>query len=472
MTSSILENKVFDEIKIGDSAQLVRRLTRRDVELFAVASGDLNPSHLDETFASDPRFQGVVAHNLLSGALISAVLGTQLPGPGTVYLEQDLKFLHLIRPDDTLTVRVTVRTKDASTKRVVLDCIGTNQDGREVIAGTAHVIAPTKKFKAAVEMPSLRPTEHDNLRLLIEQTKHLPPLCTAVVHPCDQNSLQGALDAASEGLIVPILVGPEAKIRATAEACGASLAGIDILSVPHSHAAADKAVELARTGKVGAIMKGSLHSDEILGAIISREGGLRTDRRMSHVFAMDVPTYKWPLLITDAALNILPGLLDKRDICQNAIDLAHDLGMELPRVAILAAAETVSATMPATLDAAALCKMAERGQITGGLLDGPLAFDNAINAEAARVKGIISPVAGQADVLVVPNIESGNMLVKQLDYLAAAESAGIVLGARVPVMLTSRADKAHARLASAALAVLSAAGAARRLASQIAAGKA
>jgi len=272
--------------------------------------------------------------------------------------------------------------------------------------------------------------------------------------------------AAQEGLIVPILVGPESKIRAVAEAAHISLSNYEIVPAPYSHAAAAQAVALAREGKVDALMKGSLHTDELMSAVVDHEHGLRTDRRMSHVYVMDAPSYKWPLLITDAALNIAPSLTDKFYICQNAIYLAHDLGLVEPKVALLAATETVNENMPATIDAAALCKMAERGQINGGILDGPLAFDNAISFEAAKIKGIVSAVAGQADILVVPCIEAGNMLAKELDYLAAAESAGIVLGARVPIILTSRADNTCSRVVSAALAILTLAGEKARLAAK------
>jgi phosphotransacetylase len=279
----------------------------------------------------------------------------------------------------------------------------------------------------------------------------LSPVPTAVAHPCEETALAGAMEAAEKGLITPILVGPEAKIREVAAAHGIALGSTRIVDTSHSHASAAKAVELVRTGEAELLMKGSLHSDELLGAVVARETGLRTGRRISHVFIMDVPTYHKVLLVTDAAINIAPTLEDKVDIVQNAIDLAIVLGVQTPKVAILAAVETVTSKMPSTIDAAALCKMADRGQITGGLLDGPLAFDNAISADAARIKQIESPVAGRADILLVPDLESGNMLAKQLQYLAGAGSAGIVLGARVPIVLTSRADPVRDRLASTAV---------------------
>ena len=288
----------------------------------------------------------------------------------------------------------------------------------------------------------------------LTKCRHLDPVPTAVAHPCDQSSLAGAFEAAAEGLITPILVGPEAKIRDVAVRHGIDLGNTRIVDAAHSHESAAKAVALVRQGEAELIMKGSLHSDEVLGAVVSRESGLRTARRISHVFIMDVPTYHKVLLVTDAAINISPTLEDKVDICQNAIDLAVTLGVATPKVAILAAVETVNSKMPATIDAAALCKMADRGQITHGLLDGPLAFDNAISKEAAQIKGIRSEVAGDPDILLAPDLEAGNILAKQLTFLANADSAGIVLGARVPIILTSRADSVRARSASCAVAML------------------
>jgi phosphate acetyltransferase len=287
---------------------------------------------------------------------------------------------------------------------------------------------------------------------LLAAAQGLAPLLTAVVHPCDALSLGGALEAAKKKLVTPLLVGPEKKMRAAAEAAHLSLDGIELVDVAHSHAAAACAVHMVRQGRAKAIMKGAQHTDELMTAVVDKEKGLRTARRMSHVFAMDIPSYSKPLLISDAAINIYPDLDAKKDIVQNAIDLAVALGIKEPKVAILSAVETVYPKIPSTIDAAALCKMLDRGQIVGGILDGPLAFDNAISAEAAKAKGIKSPVAGDPDILIVPDLESGNMLVKQLDYLAGAEAAGIVIGARVPIMLTSRADDVPSRLASAALA--------------------
>jgi phosphotransacetylase len=291
---------------------------------------------------------------------------------------------------------------------------------------------------------------------LLERCRSLEAVPTAVAHPCEETALAGPLEAGARGLIRPILVGPAAKIQEIAKKSGLKLDGAKIVDVPHSHAAAAKAVELVRQGEAELLMKGSLHTDELLGAVIARETGLRTGRRLSHVFIMDVPTYHKVLIVTDAAINIAPTLDEKVDICQNAIDFVVSISVKKPKVAILAAVETVNSKMPATIDAAALCKMADRKQITGGILDGPLAFDNAISKDAAKIKGIDSEVAGDPDILLVPDLESGNMLAKQLSFLANADSAGLVLGARVPIILTSRADSVRSRIASCAVAVLAA----------------
>src|SRR5512145_2389878 len=296
--------------------------------------------------------------------------------------------------------------------------------------------------------------QHEKYQRLIDAAKALPPVATAIVHPCDESSLSGAVDAAKLGLIRPILVGPKVKIQAVAAKLKLDIAGYEIVDAPHSHGAAAKAVELVRNGKAEALMKGSLHTDELMAEVVKRDTGLRTARRISHCFVMDVPSYEYALIISDAAVNIAPTLKDKVDIVQNAIDLAHALRQPEVRVAILSAMETVNPDVPSTIEAAALCKMADRGKITGGILDGPLALDNAINLEAAAIKKIASPVAGRANVLIVPDLEAGNMLAKSLSFLAKADSAGIVLGAKVPIMLTSRADSVMARLASCAVASL------------------
>jgi len=451
-----IENKTFDEIKVGDSAELTRKLKTEDIELFAVMSGDVNPAHVDDEYAKSDMFHKVIAHGMWGGALISAVLGTELPGPGTIYLNQTLSFRSPVGLGDTVTVRVTVKEKLTDGKRLKLECTCINQDGKTVIEGEAEVLAPTQKVhRPRTVLPEVHLHEHGaRYKELIAATHHLEAIRTAVIHPCDEVSLTGALEARSQGLIDPILVGPKTKIIATAEAAQLSIDDLELVDAPHSHAAAQTGVELVRKGAAQAIMKGKLHTNELMEAIVDHDRGLRTERRMSHIFAFDVPTYPKALFITDAAINIYPDLAAKRDIVQNAIDLVQALGVAVPKVAILSAVETIDPKILSTVDASALCKMADRGQITGGVLDGPLAFDNAVSKAAAAIKGIASNVAGDADILVTPDLEAGNMLAKQLIYLAGAESAGIVLGARVPIILTSRADGVLSRLASCALAQL------------------
>jgi len=451
-----IENRTFDELQPGETASLVRTLTHKDIQLFAIMSGDVNPAHVDEAFAKSDMFHKVVAHGMWGGALISTVLGTQLPGPGAIYLEQSLRFRRPIGLGDTITVSVRVLSKNEETKRVIFDCRAVNGQGLEVITGTAEVIAPTEKIsRPRVVMPDVYLRRKGRCHeLLIELTRGMKPIRTAVVHPVDAPSLLGAVEAARAGLIIPVLVGPEHRIRAAAELAQLDLTPYKIAPTEHSDAAAALAVSMARHGTVGALMKGALHTDELMRAVLDDERGLHTARRMSHVFVVDAPDYPRPLFITDAAINVAPTLTDKRDIVQNAIDLAHVLRISEPRVAILSAVETVSERLRSTVDAAGLCKMADRGQITGGIVDGPLDFDSAVSDEAAKTKGIVSTVAGRADVFVVPDIEAGNMLAKQLEYLAEAQIAGIVLGARVPIVLTSRSDKTVARLASCAIALL------------------
>lgn len=451
-----IENKTYDELQIGDSAHIVRTLTGQDIALFAAMSGDVNPAHMDEEFAKDDMFHKVIGHGMWGGALISAVLGTVLPGPGAIYVNQSLKFLRPVGVGDIITTKVSVAEKLAK-GRVILECLCSNQHGDAVISGKAEVIAPSEKVKRQrIAPPDIALYQKGaRFRAMLALAQQSPPLRTAVVHPVDSASLLGAAEAQEANLIEPILVGPEKRIRAAADAAEIDLSNFEIVDVEHSHAAAEEAVRLVRAGRAEALMKGALHTDELLSAALA-ENGLRSGRRMSHIFALDVPSYHKTLFITDAAINIYPTLSDKKDIVQNAIDLCRKLKIESPKVAILSAVETVDPKIKSTLEAAALCKMAERGQITGGELDGPLAFDNAISKNAAEAKHIRSHVAGDADILVAPDLEAGNMIAKQLIYLAGAEAAGIVLGARAPIMLTSRSDGPDARRASAALAVLAA----------------
>ncbi|BBC73957.1 enoyl-CoA hydratase [Altererythrobacter sp. B11] len=450
-----IENRTFDELKLGDSASISRTLTAEDIKLFALVSGDVNPAHLDPDYAATDMFHRVIAHGMWGGGLISAVLGTQLPGPGTIYLDQSFRFRRPVGLGDEITATVVVKEKRPDKQIVILDCRCTNQLGEEVITGEAEVIAPAEKVRRRrVELPDFRLATHEHYRRLLERVRGGTPLPTAVVHPCDPAAIAAAIEAHDAGIVMPILVGPRRRIEAAAQEAGADISAFELVDAPHSHAAAHTAVAMVRDGKAKLLMKGALHTDELMGAVVCRENGLRTERRISHAYVMDVPGRAEPLIITDAAINIAPDLDAKADIVRNAVDLAKVIGIATPKVAILGAVETVNPAMPATLDAAALCKMADRGQIEGAILDGPLALDNAVSVEAAREKGIVSPVAGCADVLLVPNIEAGNMLAKQLTFLGNADAAGVVLGARVPIVLTSRADSLRTRLASCAVAVL------------------
>jgi phosphate acetyltransferase len=457
-THSGITNKTYDEIKIGDSASLTRTLTKEEIQLFAVVTGDMNPAHLDEQYAKTDVFRQIVGHGMWTGSMFSALLGMYLPGPGTIYLSQTLKFLRPVKLGETITAAVKAIRKDDKHHHITFETLCANEAGEHVLEGEALVIAPTEKTvwnAQALPEIQVKSPAHNYAQWLLNQCAGLAPLKVAVVHPTDIFSLSGAIEAARRGIIAPILVGPEAKIRKVAEDAHIDLSPYPILATPHSHAAADAAVALAREGKIEAIMKGKLATEELMHAVVARDTGLHTGRRMSHVLVLDVPSYPKPLFLTDAVLNINPTLMIKKDIVQNAIDLFIALKLGVPKIAILSAIETVNEKLPSTLDATALCKMAERGQITGGLVDGPLAFDNAISREAAIIKGLQnSPVAGNADILVVPDIESGNMLYKQLRYFSGAQGAGIVLGATIPIIITSRASDAEDRAISAALALL------------------
>jgi phosphate acetyltransferase len=450
-----LENYPYDSIVVGQAARMVRTLTLADIQAFAAVSGDTNPAHLDPEYANATLFHGVIGHGMWGGSLISSLLGTIFPGPGTIYLEQNLHFSRPVRIGDTLNVTVTCISKQDDKKTVELDCLLVNQKGERVLYGVAKVMAPTEKLRMPrIHAPhiSLFDPEQRHANLLALGA-HLDPVRCGVVHPCDADSLQGAIDAHLAGLIQAVLIAPEKKLRAVAAEANIDISGIELIDVEHSHAAAELAAQMAADKKLEALMKGSLHTDELIHAVVAQKG-LRTGRRMSHVFRFEAPMYPKPLYITDAALNIAPTLAEKADIVQNAILFAQIMGVATPKVAILSAVETVNPSIPSTIDAAALCKMADRGQIKGGLLDGPLAFDNAVSSHAAEIKHIASSVAGQADILVAPDLESGNMMAKQLEYLAGASGSGVVLGARVPIALTSRADTATTRSASALLAKL------------------
>jgi phosphotransacetylase/acyl dehydratase len=445
-----LTNRTFDEIEIDASESASRTLTATDVEALALAAGDVDgysAEAADKSLTGRPSAQGAAAI-----AMVAGLLNRRLPGPGTAIASSHVRYAGEIYIGDTLTATVTAKAKHKVGHLIDFDCRCTNQDGDELIHGTITVVAPTERIAYTdLATPQLVLRRNDGFAKLLRQCDELSPVTCAIVHPCDRDSLLGAIEAAKRGLIVPVLVGPEAKIRSVAQAEQVDLSPYQIVNVEHSHAAAEKAVELARAGNVEALMKGSLHTDELMAAVVPSATGLRTARRISHVFVLDVPTYPRLLMVTDAAVNIFPDLECKADIAQNAIELAQILGIETPKIAILSAVETITPKIPSTIDAASLCKMADRGQIVGGILDGPLAFDNAISLEAARTKKIVSPVAGLADILLVPDLEAGNMVAKQLQYLAGADAAGIVLGTRVPIVLTSRADNVRARLASTAV---------------------
>lgn len=452
----MIRNKPYDSISVGDSASLTRTLTRKDIQLFAIMSGDVNPAHVDEEYANSSQFHHIIAHGMWGGALISTVLGTQLPGPGTIYLKQDFTFRRPVSLGDNLTVTVTVVEKREH-HQVLLDCACTNQDGEVVIDGQALVKAPVEQIdrpRAVLPAIELKEQSSDRYQQFMEMARDMAPLKTCVIHPVDLNSLAGAIEAAADNLIDPILVGPKARIEQVAKENNLDISGFELVDTPHSHAAAETAVKLVSSGKAEALMKGHLHTDEMMHEVLNKEYGLRTGRVMSHIFALDAPSYHKSLFLTDAAINIRPNLATKKDIIQNAIELVYTLTNRTPKVAILSAVETVEEKIPSTLDATALCKMAERGQIVGGLLDGPLAMDNAISAEAAKSKGILSQVAGDADILVAPDLESGNMLFKQMRYLSGIEGAGIVLGARAPIILTSRAGGPLTRKVSCAMALI------------------
>lgn len=444
-------NRTWDELALGDAASIERTVTARDLYLFAHASGNLNPMHMPGVDIDGDGTVDTVAPSMWVGSLISAVLGNLLPGPGTLLHSQNFDFRTRAHVGDRLRVSVRLVEKPARPRAVFATEVR-RDDGELIAEGRAEVGAPVQRVVTdAAELPALLLDEHDHFARIIAAAGTQPPMPTAVVCPDDRNSLGGVLLSMQRGLITPILIGARAAIEDAARAAGADLAGVAIIDVADHGKAAATAVQLVHDGRARAIMKGNLHSDELLAHVVKKEGGLRAGRRISHVFVLDVPTLDHPLFISDAAINIAPDLATKADIVQNAIDLALACGVRQPRVAVLSAVETVNLGIPSSMDAAILAKMADRGQITGGIVDGPLAMDNAMDAGAARAKKLASPVAGAAHVLIVPNLEAGNMLAKQLTFVSRAQPAGLVVGARAPVMLTSRADNDQARMASCAM---------------------
>ncbi len=451
--SQYLENKIYEDIAVGHTASVSRELRQDDIETWAAITGNLNQI-FNYADADAARLEEGGATGMWGAALLSTLIGMKLPGLGSVVKATDIRFHRKIAVGMHVTATVTVSEK-RDDGHILLECQCVDRTGAQLLSGTALVLAPKQRVRQRIEqLPTVHLRHEDRYLELVAMCDGLDPMNTAVVHPCSTDALEGALQAAEKNLIRPILIGPAAKIQATADAAGVDISGFEVIDADHSHHAAELGVGLVRSGDASTIMKGSLHTDELLHEVLRKDAGLRTERRLSHVFALSVATYARPIILTDAAINIAPDLLVKRDIVQNAIEVAHAVGLHEPKVAILAAVETINPAMSATLDAAALCKMADRGQIKGGVLDGPLAFDNAVDEQAAQTKGITSPVAGRADILVAPDLEAGNMLAKQLTFMAEADAAGLLVGARVPIILTSRADGARTRLASAALAVL------------------
>jgi len=455
MTRSLHRNTTFDELAIGQTARIERTVTAADLYVFAHASGNTNPVHMPGADVDKDGQDDAVAPSLWVGSLVSSVLGTILPGAGTLYRGQTFRFLGRARLGDKLIVSVRC-TEKRDAPVALFETRVEKSDGSLILEGMAEVEAPaTTIVLQDQQLPMLLVDQHDHFAPLVARCReNLPPMPTAVVCPDDENSLGGALLSQREGLIAPVFVGSRKRILKAAEAAGADISDIPLIDVEDHSEAAAKAVAMVNAKDVRALMKGNIHSDELLAQVVKRDGGLRTSRRISHVFVMDVPTKDCLLFISDAAINIAPDLTTKIDIVQNAIDLAIACGLKQPKVGVLAAVETVNVNMPSTLDAAALAKMADRGQIKGGIVDGPLAMDNAVDMQAARTKGISSLVAGQADVLIVPNLEAGNMLAKELTFVARAEASGLVTGAKCPIILTSRSDNDRARLASCALAQL------------------
>ena len=452
ISSSDIRNTTWDELVVGSRASISRICREDDLILFAHASGNTNPFTLPK--ARGKNAENVIAPSLWVGSLLSAVLGNLLPGAGTLYLSQNLDFHERVHPGDELIVEVSC-TEKREKPVAVFKLKVSKMNGAIACSGVATVNAPLSTIiLQRHDLPSIIIDQEDYFSRLIERAQQLDPLRTAIVWPTDTASFNGALLSANVGLIDPLLIGPIDKMRELAKSSGQELPDTMFVAAPNTHTACKLAVDMARDGDVRAMMKGNLHSDEILRATVKKDGGLRTEKRISHVFVMDAPSLDRMLFISDAAVNISPDLTTKVHIVQNAIDLARACGVSQPKVGILSAVETINFAMPSTMDAAILSKMADRGQITGGLVDGPLAMDNAVDIDAARTKGICSLVAGKADILITPNIEAGNMLAKELTFIAKAEAAGIVLGAKVPIMLTSRADNDRARLASSALAVL------------------
>ncbi|WP_417246658.1 bifunctional enoyl-CoA hydratase/phosphate acetyltransferase [Celeribacter sp.] len=451
---TIFQNTPFDQLEVGMEAEVRRLCVADDLYVFAHASGNLNPMHLPKEDGDRDGKPESVAPSSWVGSLISAALGNKLPGPGTLYKSQILRFHARAHAGDELIARVKLIRK-GDNRSATFETTVTLADGTVLIEGETEVIAPATKESFDIhDVPGLTVESHRHFDKLLEMSEDLPATRMAVVAPEEENALRGAMMAAEHKLIEPILLGDQDKIHSTAKALGITLDEIELIHCATHHEAAQLAVTMVRDARANAIMKGHIHTDDLLRPILSSRNGLKTGRRLSHIFVMDVPGLDHLLMVSDAAINIAPDLPTKVDIVQNAIDLAISLGIETPKVGVLSAVETVNPKIPSTLDAAALSKMADRDQIKGGIVDGPLAMDNAISLSAARTKGIKGGVAGHAEILIVPNLESGNMLAKELTFIAHAEAAGVVIGARCPIVLNSRSDSDKSRLASCAVAAL------------------
>lgn len=451
-----LENRTFDEMNVGDTASLTRTLTEKDIQVFAIMSGDINPAHVDVEYAQSEMFHKIIGHGMWGGALISTVLGTQLPGPGTIYISQTLRFKKPVAIGDTLTVTVTVAEKKEEKNRVLFSCECRNQKDEVVMEGQAEVIAPTKKIrrpKAVLPEISLRRT-HSLFEPYLIRAKEIGAVRAGIIYPVRAQIIEAVYHAHAAGLIDPILIGPKEHIEAAASEARIDISKFELINVEHSISAINKAITLAREGRVGLLVRGAATREDLLHAMQRHEKGILTDHYLSYALVLDVPTYHKALILTDTLVNIEPNLDVKRVITQNAIDFAQALQIDEPKIAVLAGVDTVNNSMRSTVDAAALCKMAERGQIRGAIIDGPLTFDNVISVEVARSKGIESEVIGDADILVVPNVETGNILAKQLAYLAESRNAGLVLGGKVPVLM-SHINDIYLSTVSCALAILS-----------------
>ncbi|TVS00971.1 MAG: bifunctional enoyl-CoA hydratase/phosphate acetyltransferase [Rhodobacteraceae bacterium] len=457
-TESMITNRTIGSLKPGDSAHIEHRVSVGDMRSVTAFASDASAQRVDRVLASDPDFRAALAQGGVAVTLLVSLIATRFPGPGTRLKTLALDFPGVLKQGDLAVAEVTVASMDEEAHEVQLDCRCRREDGQAIVSGRISVVAPdtpiSRPFGRPVAMESGQPP--DRFEQIEERAREKGPIRMAVVNPVDAPSIEGAISSARAGLIDPVLFGSEREMHAAAKEARVDLSDIEIHDTPDPEDAAKAAARLAADGGCDALMKGSLHTDILLRALLDIDE-LRTARRLSHVFVEDVPGYPRLLLVSDGAVNISPDLETLRDIVRNAIDLAHAMGIEHPKVALLSAVETVTDDIPSTTAADAIREMAERGDITGADVDGPLAMDNAVFEEAARIKGITSPVAGQADILIAPDLEAGNILAKSLDYLAGAEAAGIVLGARIPIALTSRADSARERRASAAFAALVAA---------------